>query len=95
MAVTVTGKTIVLTAQGDQWDNPIIIKSIHWIGATTAGHLLEIKESPVLETGTPGTIYKDEAAGANYVSRALIEKYYHNGFEITDLDSGAVHVIYS
>lgn len=95
MAVTVTGKTIVLTAQGDQVDLGVDIKSIHWIGATNAGHLLEIKDSPVLETGTPGTIYKDEAAGANYTSRSLIEKYYPKGFEITDLDSGAVHVIYS
>lgn len=94
MAVTVNGKTIIMTAQGDEFPEPIVIKSIHWIGATTAGHLLEIEESSTL-VASPAPIYNDEAAGANYVSRSLIEAYYPNGIEITDLDSGEVNIIYS
>lgn len=94
MAVSVNGKTIIMTAQSDKWSAPIVIKSIHWVGATTAGHLLEIEESSDLVT-SPAPIYNDEAAGANYVSRALIEAYYPNGVEITDLDSGEVNIIYS
>lgn len=93
MAVTVVGKTITLTAQGDEVALPLVIKSIHWYGATTAGHLLQIGESDTL--GDPANeIYHDEAAGANYVSRSLIEKYYPKGIELQDLDSGAVDIIY-
>lgn len=93
MAVTVNGKTIVLTAQDDAVNMPIVIKSIHWVGATTAGHLLEIEESSTL-VASPAPIYTDAAAGANYVSRSLIEKHYPFGLKVTDLDSGTVYVIY-
>ena len=94
MAVTIADKTITFTAQSDEFPNPIVIKSIHWIGATTAGHLLEIAQSSTLGDNSK-VIYSDVAAGANYVSRSLIEKYYPFGIEITDLDSGTVQVIYA
>lgn len=92
MAVSIADKTITFSAQGDEYVGPIVIKSIHWIGATTAGHLLEIAQSSTNGDNTK-IIFKDEAAGANYVSRALIEEYYPFGIEITDLDSGTVQVI--
>lgn len=92
MAVTVNGKTIILAAQDDEVAMPLVIKSIHWVGATTAGHLLEIEESTLV--ASPAPIYTDAAAGSNYVSRALIEKSYPNGIKVTDLDSGTVYVIY-
>ena len=92
MAVTSAGKTITLTAEDDEYPLPSVIKSISWIGATTAGHLLAIGESAAL--GTPAkTIYSDRANAANYVSRQLIETYYPFGFRLTDLDSGVVQVV--
>ena len=92
MAVTIADKTITFTAQSDEWADPIVIKSIHWIGATTAGHLLAIAQSSTSGDNTK-VIYQDVAAGANYVSRTLIEEYYPFGVEITDLDSGSVQII--
>jgi len=92
MAVTIADKTITLTAQGDSVDESISILSIHWIGATTTGHLLEISQSSAL-VGSPGVIYSDHAAGANYVSRSYIDAFYPNGIEITDLDSGVVQIV--
>lgn len=92
MAVTVVDKTITLTAQSDEFELPVVIKSIHWIGATTAGHLLEISQSSTIGDNTK-VIYSDVAAGANYVSRTLIEDYYPFGIEITDLDSGTVQIV--
>ena len=92
MAVTTADRTITLTAEGDRIDNSIAILSIHWVGATTAGHLLEISQSSAL-VGSPGVIYQDEAAGANYVGRAHIDAFYPGGLEITDLDSGVVQVV--
>ena len=92
MAVTVVDKTISFSAQSDEFPLPIVIKSIHWIGASTAGHLLEISQSSTLGDNTK-VIYRDEAAGSSYVSRSLIEKYYPFGIEITDLDSGVVQVV--
>lgn len=94
MAVSVNDKTIIFTAQGDEFPNPIVIKSIHWTGATTAGHLLAIAQSSTIGDNTK-VIYRDESPGANYVSRSLIEEYYPFGVEITDLDSGEVQIVYS
>lgn len=92
MAVTVVDKTITMTAEDDSIDIPLVIKSISWIGATTGGHLLEIGQSSVLGDNTK-VIYEDVAAGANYVSRTLVEKYYPFGVELTDLDSGTVQIV--
>lgn len=92
MAVTVVDKTVTLTAEGDEWPQPAVIKSIHWVGATTVGHLLEISQSDTIGDNTK-KIYTDVAAGQNYVSRSLVERHYPFGFEITDLDSGEVQVV--
>lgn len=94
MAVTVSGSTIRLTAQGDEFALPIVVKSIFWTGATTAGHLLELAESSTLGS-TSNVIYRSVADAANYVDRSLIERYYPNGIEVTDLDSGEVQIIYA
>lgn len=93
MAVTVNSKTIRMTAEGDEWLDPIRIKTISWIGATGATHLLEISESS--NAASPGVIHSDEAAGSSYVSRTLVEEMYPFGIEITDLDSGYVEIVYS
>lgn len=93
MAVSVNGKTIIFTAQGDEFAQPIVIKSIHWTGATTAGHLLEIAESSTIGDNSK-VLYRSVADAANFVDRQLIEVHYDKGLEITDLDSGEVQVIY-
>lgn len=92
MAVTVVDKVVTMTAQDDEFPVPCVIKSISWIGATTVGHLLELSQSATLGDNTKA-IYTDVAAGANYVSRTLIEQSFPHGFELTDLDSGTVQVI--
>jgi hypothetical protein len=92
MSVTVVDKTITMTAQSDEVVIPIVIKSIHWIGAVSAGHLLEIAQSSTIGDNTK-VIYSDVAAGPNYVSRSLVEKYYPFGIELTDLDSGTIQII--
>lgn len=92
MALTVVDKTLTFTAQDDQFPLPIVIKSIRWIGATTAGHLLEIGQSSTIGDETK-VIYTDVADAANYENTRLIEVYYPFGIQITDLDSGQVEVI--
>lgn len=94
MAVTVQGSTIRMTAEADEVSIPLVIKSIQWTGATVAGHLLEITEDSTLGS-TSARLHFDEAAGANYVSSKLIERYYPKGIRLNDLDSGEVLVIYS
>lgn len=92
MAVTVVDKTVIFTAQDDEFAGPITIKSISWVGATTAGHLLSVGQSGTIGDNTK-EIYSDVAAGANYVSRSLVEKHYPFGMEIIDLDSGTIEVV--
>lgn len=94
MAVSVAGSVITMTAQGDKVSMPLKIKSMHWIGATTQGHLLNVTESSDIVT-SPGSVHKDDAAGADYVGRSLYERYAPHGIEIEDMDSGQLQVVYA
>lgn len=93
MAVTVSGRSIRMTAEGDEVALPIKIKSVHWEGASAEGDLMELTESNALGS-TSERIYRDRAPGTHYVGRALIEAYYPKGVRVNDLDSGEVIVIY-
>ena len=92
MAVSVNGKTVVLTAQNDEFPMPIVIKRIDWVNATSIGHLLAVSESSTLGDNTK-QIYRDSASTTEYTNGALIETYYPRGVEITDLDSGVVLIV--
>ena len=94
MAVTVQGSTIRMTAQADEVSMPLVVKSFHWSGATTVGHLLEITEDSTLGS-TSNRLHADSAAGANYQGIKLMERYYPKGIRLNDMDSGEVFVVYS
>lgn len=90
MAVTVSSRVAHLTAEGDELAYPLIVKTIRWVGATTAGHSLILTES---STGTTTKeIYESVAAGANTVEETLKEMTFTHGLRVGTLDSGEVWV---
>lgn len=69
------------------FDGPVKIKSIRWVGATTAGHQLVITNF-----NDTDRIFASVADGANFLDEILIEDGCKDGFKVTTLGSGVVYV---
>lgn len=67
----------------------IKVKSIRWVGATTAGHVVEIQEPD------GDVLWRSLASGANHVEADLIERWWHDGFKVPTLGSGVLYIEYS
>lgn len=69
----------------------IRIKSIKWVGGTTAGH------AAVVTDAAGHVIWKDVATGANYVSSDLIENVHAmwSGLKVPTLASGVLYIEYA
>ena len=67
----------------------LYVKSLRWVGATTAGHTVTVKDSA-------GKVkYTSMASGANYVENALIENNVRwNGLIVDVLASGIIYLEY-
>ena len=79
---------IVDTASGTAiTTDDIRMKSIRWVGATTAGHTATIKDRA-------GRVkWTSVAAGANHVEAELIENdMFWDGIIVDDLDSGILYL---
>lgn len=92
MAVTYKDKK-VRVASGDASATVLIpgrvyIKSIKWVGGTTAGHQAIIKDS------NGNTMWEDLCPGANYVVSELIEEHWQNGLQVPTLSSGTLTITY-
>ncbi len=62
------------------------VKSIHWVGGTTAGHLLEIQDA------AGNHLYGSQAAGQYNEIESITDRNWPTGFKVTTLDSGYVDV---
>jgi len=69
----------------------IRIKSIRWVGATTAGHAAEVQD------GGGEIIWSSLASGANYVESDLIENIHTHwvGLKVPTLASGKLYIEYA
>lgn len=65
---------------------PLTIKQVRWIGATTAGHQC------VIQDANDNILWDSEAAGANYVEADSLDREWRDGFKVTTLDSGALRI---
>ena len=86
MAVTVVGNKITMTAAADEVAMPLVVKTLRWIGATTATHTLRVHESSL--GTTTKEIYRAEAGGASNTEESLKELHFPNGLRIDVIDSG-------
>ena len=77
--VSAAGATIIATGN-------LTVKSVRWVGATTAAHGLVIQDSASNE------LFKSTASGANYVEESILDRRWWNGFKVTTLGSGDVYV---
>lgn len=63
------------------------VKTVRWVGATTAGHKATIKDR------NGKVMWDSVAAGANYVESELIEDITSwDGIAVTALDSGKLYI---
>lgn len=67
---------------------PVRVANIRWVGATTAGHVLEIRDAD------ERVLYKSVAAGANYTEDRTFEKnrVWSRGFKVPTLQSGELFI---
>lgn len=65
--------------------NQIYVKSIRWVGATTAGH------TAIVQDQKGNVIWSSVASGANYVESEIIEQWI-NGLIAPTLASGVLYV---
>lgn len=78
---------IVDTAASTMVDSRNVkVKSVRWVGATTAGHAAEIQgvDNRVL--------WSSVAAGANNVESELVERWWMGGFKVPTLASGKLYI---
>ena len=89
MVNALTGRIwFVDTVDADVIDaRPIKVKSVRWVGGTTAGHAAIIRD-PVTNT----TLWESLAAGVNNVEENLQENWWPNGFEVPTLASGNLYI---
>lgn len=71
----------------------VVIKSIRWFGATTAGHQCRIVDND------SNTIWESRASGANYVEAEQLDEEYPPpkrgpGLRAAALESGTVLIYY-
>lgn len=65
---------------------PLTVRQIRWVGATTAGH------SVVIQDPSDNILWDSVAAGANYVEADSLNREWAAGFKVTTLDSGVLRV---
>lgn len=63
----------------------LFIKSIRWVGGTTAGH------TAVIQDQKGNVIWTSEASGANYVESEIIEQWI-DGLIVPTLTSGVLYI---
>jgi len=64
----------------------ILLESVRWVGATNAGHTLEV-------TNTAGAaIFASEASGANFVDGWVWKRLWADGIIVTTMDSGILYL---
>lgn len=77
---------IIDTAAADVLStNKLYIKSIRWVGGTTAGHTAVVRDQQ------SNTIWSSVASGANYVESEIIEQWI-DGLIVPTLASGVLYV---
>lgn len=67
------------------FNSRIYVKSIRWVGATTAGH------TAVITNKNGRTIWASEVAGANFIDESLWESWI-DGLSISTLASGKIYI---
>ena len=65
--------------------NNLYIKSIRWVGATTAGH------TAIIHDQASNVIWSSVASGANYVESEIVEQWV-NGLIVPTLASGVLYI---
>jgi len=79
IVVTVAGAGLVRT-------EPLFVKKIRWVGATTAGHTVEVQDA------ASKILWASVAGGANYVESDWVDDSWTGGFKVSTLASGTLYV---
>jgi hypothetical protein len=87
MANDITRSPLILDATGAVFVSGIKfnVKSIRWVGATTAGHQCILKDA------AGRVMWADIASGANYATESRVENIW-NGLTVDTLGSGKVYI---
>lgn len=64
----------------------LLIRSIRWVGATTAGHQLVFTDTD------DATLWESVASGANYVEESQVNTLWRAGFKLPTLGSGIAYI---
>ena len=67
---------------------PVLVKTIRWASATTAGHTCQIISAK------GNTLWQSVASGANYIEAELVERWWYDGFLVSVLQSGQLWITY-
>lgn len=67
---------------------PIFVKSIRWVGATTAGHTVSVQDPD------GNVLWSSVAGGSNNIEADLIERIWQDGFAVPTLQSGTLYIGY-
>jgi len=89
MANNVTNDPIIVDTPGAGVlvSDPIRVKGIRWVGATTAGH------QAIVTDKNDNLKWKSVASGANNVESDFAEREkLWNGLKVTTLQSGELHI---
>lgn len=79
------GRVIKLTAQGDSFTDTVKISYLRWVGATTAGHTLDVQD------GKGNTVFPSEADGANFLDICPIFDTIR-GVDVATMQSGTLYI---
>lgn len=65
------------------------VKSVRWVGGTSAGHVAEIQDE------NSNVLWRSVANAANEDKQSLIENLFWKGYKVTILQSGKLYITYA
>lgn len=89
MANDVTNNPFIIDTPGAGviFSQPIRVRGVRWVGATTAGHLIKITDANDVEK------WASEAAGANHTEADTIkEETLWKGLKVPTMQSGKLYI---
>ncbi len=78
--------TVDNTVIGFHGDKPLYVKSVTWVGATTAGHVASITDA------NGDVLMRFEAEAADVEMHRVICQWWRRGFRVPTLGSGRLYI---
>jgi hypothetical protein len=87
--IDTAGTTLLRSTLAPGEPTNLYVKSIRWVGATTAGHAAVVQDEDSV------VYWESLAAGSNYVESDLTERVWQKDFKVTTLQSGRLYIYLS